>query len=116
MTGGFEHGKTYTVISYFYPDTRPGAPAATTSETFTFERGKGALTRGDRAGIGREDGPDTLAIGLTAITVRPGWLWREVMEGQYDTSGVKPTWKTPTLPFTGADRPASPTPGSTPTP
>ena len=115
MTGGFEHGKTYTVVSYFYPDTRPGAPAATTSETFTFERGKGALSRGDRSA--RTDAPDILTIGLTTITVRRGWLWREVVEGQYDTSGVKPTWKTPTLPFTGgSDRPAAPAPATTPTP
>lgn len=116
MTGGFEHGKTYTVVSYFYPDTRPGAPAATTSETFTFERGKGMLLERPGRELWTDIDPDVVTIGLTTITVRPGWLWREVMEGQYDTSGVKPTWKAPTLPLTGAGQPASPTPGSTPTP
>jgi len=111
MTGGFEHGKTYTVVSYFYPDTRPTAPAATTSETFTFERGQGDL----RPGVGGN--PDHLSIDLAFITVPQGWLWREVMEGRYDTSGVKPTWRAPNVvPFTGAGQPASPAPGSTPTP
>ena len=125
---GFEHGKTYTVVSYFYPDTRPGAPAATTSETFTFERGKGSLdlavtyedrsTQPSTAPAWPGTAPDRLTIGLMTITVRPGWLWREVMEGQYDTSGVKPTWKTPSnvVPFTGAGPAAAPTPGSSPTP
>jgi len=113
MTGGFEHGKTYTVVSYFYPDTRPGAPAATTSETFTFERGKGELHERPGRELWTDIDPDTLTIGLTTITVRPGWLWREVMTGQYDTSGVRSAWKAPT---TSAGPTAAPAPGSTPTP
>jgi hypothetical protein len=111
MTGGFEHGKTYTVISYFYPDTRPTAAAFASSETFTFESGQGEM----RPGLGGH--ADQILVGLTMITVPPGWLWREVMEGRYDTSGVKPTWRAPNVvPFTGAGQPASPAPGSTPTP
>lgn len=110
MTGAFEHGKTYTVISYFYPDTRPNAPAAMTSETFTFERGKGEWFPASYDCD--PDDIDTLYIGLTKITVRRGWLWREVMTGQYDTTGVRPRWKEPT---TDADPAAAPPPATTPT-
>ena len=107
MTGGFEHGKTYTVFSYFYPDTRPIAQAPAWVEEFSFERGKGELLVGSSA-----TAEDTIHDGLKKITVPRGWIWREVREGQYDTSGVKPTWKTPS---TGAGPAAAPPPTTTPT-
>lgn len=91
-----EHGKRYTQVTYVYPSTTVNAPSQNWPETFIFEHGKGEFRPGAFGAI------DQLVIGLAHITVPPGWLYREVMDGVYDTSGTKPVFREPpsVVPFT----------------
>lgn len=90
-----EHGKRYTQVTYVYPSTTVNAPSQNWPESFIFEHGKGEFRPGSPGAV------DQLTIGLAHITVQPGWLYREVMDGVYDTSGTKPVFKEPSsvVPF-----------------
>ena len=79
MTGAsYQHGTTYTQVTYDFLDPRAGAPSAMTGIVHSFAKGEGEFRPG------APGQPDLLRIGQRVITVQPTWFERSVETGVWN--------------------------------